>query len=766
MQKIVFLVSALFLAGCTVFDPDLRVSVNELRIDNFGTSRGLEYSNGAGSFFATETNGDHRVGRHGWRVLSRRILDDYLLTVDNRELGKSQVHLAQVYPHQFQRAYPIGVQETVTLLDSLDAIVVELSVVKGSMIGIRPLFSAPGAPADYEIRAHGNTAVLKRNSDGRAELWLGATVIGDDPAVVQTPVDNGTLMSPVLVQASVVNGAVLAIFTAGSTEEQVLGQIRYVTENYRDLIDRRRMRMQKLVDRVGFRTSDQRLDMAVNWALISMDGLMAGQSSLRTTGTEYGERPGREILHSIPGGLLVSGNFPVAKEILRFFAERQDRNPASSSYGRIPSRISSAQVFYTSADVTPRFVEALGEYVNYSGDTAFARLMFPTVRRAIEGTLKHRVDRHALLTHGDAETWMDIVGPQGPETPRGNRANDIQALWYRQLLISTWLAGIAEDEKSFREWFSYAEQVQISFNRLFVDPATKRIYDRLNANGSPDRRLRANQILTLELIEDPSVRFDVFRQTTESLVYAHGVGSLFQGDPDFHPYAAQGSNPHNGLVWTWLAGPWISAATQFGYYDTAYKVTNTMIRQILDRGTIGTLGELFEAATRTGGLEPLPAGSASGVGLAELLRNIYQDYLGVAVDAVENKLELAPHLPSSVSDAAFNVAVGPNTIRVRYKRSSSEGTINLSSPAGAPTIDVVATWRLESGIEHNFAYMLPPLTEAEISIQMDGVYVEDRDGSRKLQMNIIRGFDPDSSLVPISLAMPKIAAEHNNASTH
>jgi hypothetical protein len=85
--------------------------------------------------------------------------------------------------------------------------------------------------------------------------------------------------------------------------------------------------------------------------------------------------------------------------------------------------------------------------------------------------------------------------------------------------------------------------------------------------------------------------------------------------------------------------------------------------------------------------------------------------------------------------------------------------MGLSSPAGAPTIDVVATWRLESGIEHNFAYMLPPLTEAEISIQSDGVYVEDRDGSRKLQMNVIRGFDPDSSVAPISLAIPKIVEE-------
>jgi hypothetical protein len=292
------------------------------------------------------------------------------------------------------------------------------------------------------------------------------------------------------------------------------------------------------------------------------------------------------------------------------------------------------------------------------------------------------------------------------------------------------------------------------------------MYDHLNSDGTPDLQMRPNQILALELVDDHATRFSVFKQATEALVYGHGVGTLSQDEAGFVPFVGQNGDPHNGLVWTRLAGPWISATTQFGYTDTAYQITETMIRQILDQGIVGTMPECFEAASREGEQEPRNVGTASGAtGLAEFLRNVHQDYLGVAVDAVEKKLELAPHLPSSVSDAAFNVVIGPHLFRVRYHRSPSEGTIHLSSPAGAPTIDVVATWRLESGIEHNFAYFLNPLTEAEIRIQMDGVYVEDRDGSRKLQMNIIRGFDPDSSLAPISLAIPRSGAEHINVPT-
>lgn len=745
--------AAVLLAACNTFDPDLKVSVDDLRIEIFGPSRGIECSN-ANGLYVTETNAEHRENQHGWHRGSQKILDDYLLTVDNRELLKSQVHLTQVFPHQFQRAYPIGVQETVTFLDSLDAIVIELSVVKGSTIGLRPLFSGKSR-SDHEISLHGNSALLSRK-DSPAPVWLGVTVVGADPTVELTSVDNGTMTSPVMVRASVVNGTAVAILTAGKSKDQLLGQIRFVTENYKELIRRRKDRIQSILDRTAFRASDQRLEKAVHWALISMDGAVTRRNS---QGSQ--EVIALDVLRSMTGGWLINGDFADAKEVLRFLAGHQNADPASPNYGRIPDRISQASISYTSAEATPRFVEALGEYVNYSGDTAFARIMFPVVRRTVDGTLKHRVDRYVLLSHGDSETWMNAPG-----TPRGNRANEIQALWYRQLLISTWLAGIADDEKSFREWFSYAEQVRISFNRSFLDPVTKQVYDHLNVDESPDTQVRANQIFTLELIDEHPTRFNVFKQATERLVYSHGVGTLSADELGYFPYARENQSPYNGLVWTWLAGPWISAATQFGYADTAYLVTQAMIRQILDRGTIGTIPERFETAPREGENEPRNVGTTSGMtGLAEFMRNVHQDYLGVAVDAVENKLELAPHLPSTVSDAAFNVAIGPHRFRVRYQRSSSEGMIRLSSPAGAPTIDVVATWRLESGIEHNFAYFLNPLTEAEIRIQMDGVYVEDGSGSRKLQMNIIRGFDPDSSLAPISLAIPKSAAGQDSAPT-
>ena len=56
--------------------------------------------------------------------------------------------------------------------------------------------------------------------------------------------------------------------------------------------------------------------------------------------------------------------------------------------------------------------------------------------RAIVAAMLHRVDDGGLLKHGDAETWMDAVGSDGPWSPRGDRAVEIQVLWLEQIRIS------------------------------------------------------------------------------------------------------------------------------------------------------------------------------------------------------------------------------------------------------------------------------------------------------------------------------------------
>jgi hypothetical protein len=309
----------------------------------------------------------------------------------------------------------------------------------------------------------------------------------------------------------------------------------------------------------------------------------------------------------------------------------------------------------------------------------FAREIYPVVKRSIEGTLKYHTDSKNFLTHGDAETWMDAVGPNGPWSPRGDRAVDIQALWYRQLKSGAELARMNNDDKSANGWNEIAVRLKSNFISAtggFADTTNTFLHDHLRPDGSPDNRLRPNQLFALNedgFIESPDWRAKNLKLVLEKLVYPYGVATLSQDDDSFHPfhhyepYYVQDAAYHNGIVWTWLAGQAIQGLCNFGQEELAYRLTENMVHQILDRGAVGTLSELADAAARPGEKEPRLSGTFSQAwSLAEFVRSFYQSYLGVAPNATENALYLLPTLPKGLGSTEFAVHFKGGRVNIMY----------------------------------------------------------------------------------------------------
>ncbi len=770
MARFLLLLPLILLSACGVepagTDP---VTLDELTIEVTDSSREIGYTNKEAGFFYTESSKEQSPGWQGWHVMSKKILDDYAVTVDGKDLLRSDVHFARVSPHQFTRSYKIGVQETVTFLDSVNALVVELANVNGQELAIQPLFSGSQEKNDYIVHIAGSSAYIATKSHPRRTprenypAWVGISIPGTSNAAPE-PYLRGHRSGPATVRAAITDGRAVAVLVAGDTMEETVLLLDKVARNYGSMIQSRRNRMERVLQRAFVRTDNERFDKALHWAILSADALVMnqGKRGIFAGLPWFSNYWGRDSFISLPGIALVTGNFRDAKAILRSFAEWQEKDASNVMEGRIPNLVTTTSMSYNTTDGTAWFVLALGDYVTSSGDTAFVREMYPVVRQTVEGSLRHRVDENLLLVHEDAETWMDAVGPNGPWSPRGNRANDIQALWYKQLLVAAWMAETVGDARSFQNWFSAAEHVRSSFNRLFVDSSSRNIFDHIAKDGKPDRSLRPNQIFTLDLVSDPEIQFSAFRRVTENLVYPYGVASLSQDDPGFHPYHhyepyyVQDAAYHNGIVWTWLAGPWISAATRFGYGDLAFQVTDNMVHQILDRGAVGTMSELLEAAPRAGEAEPRLSGTFSQAwSLAEFIRVAYQDYLGIATDAVENRIELHPHFPSAIQSAAVNIPFGSWVISAQLQSGPSEGVITLASPAGAPTIDIVVTWQLEN-VEQNFAYMLAPGSTATLTVSGGAVFIQDASGERVSQMNVQRLVEDESRKRPLTLATPVI----------
>ncbi len=766
MKKILF-VLPLFALACSPSSLKQKpVTLDELMIEVRNTSREIAFTNKQAGFFYTETSAPHRTGWQGWTIMSTMMMSDYQIAVDGHQIKRSDVRRVQVFPHQFRRDYVDGTQETVTLLDSVDALVVELDKLKGTNLTAAPLFSDSQNPGDYLVRYSDGVLLfarkrhLMRSDRENYPVWIGFTVTGGFHVDSSSHSQN-RLFAPTTLEFAAHQGRSALIMVAEETEARTAALAKTVAENYPVLIARRRERMERLLQKSFLRVNDEQYEKALAWAKISMDALIMNQvkKGIFAGLPWFSNYWGRDSFISLPGASLVTGNYSEAKEIIRSFAEWQEKNPQSRYFGRIPNLVTTTSISYNTTDGTPLFVNALYEYVNYSGDSAFARTLYPVVRRAIEGSLRYRIDKNIFLTHEDAETWMDAVGPDGPWSPRGNRANDIQALWMKELNIGSLLAHAFHEETNANRWDSLGQIVYNNFQRMFVDTSAGVVFDHLRPDGTPDKQIRPNQLLTLDFIENPETKRLVFRNVTQRLVYPHGIASLSQDDENFHPYHhfephyVQDAAYHNGIVWTWLAGPWIQTACELGLPNLAFEVTKNMTHQILERGAVGTLSELVDAVPRPGEKEPRLSGAISQAwSLAEFIRTFYQSYLGISVDAVNRHLWFFPQLPDDITNLAFNIHIGDTELPIEYERSSGGARVTLGP------MDTPSPLQLDIGIPVGgnkgrlCRLTLQPKTRIVLSVNEDGFKKESQDSTEvRSSMQPLAAFE---DLQDIHLATP------------
>ncbi|MDE2502237.1 MAG: hypothetical protein KGL18_04555, partial [Burkholderiales bacterium] len=507
-------------------------------------------------------------------------------------------------------------------------------------------------------------------------------------------------------------------------------------------------------------TSDHRYDRALVWAKASglsflVDeyglGLWAGLPWFR-------QNWGRDTFISLPGILLVSGHFDAARRVIENFARYQDLKrpdaaapaasavaadapvgPRASDYGRIPNRVSGDEIIYNTVDGTPWMLREALEYVRYTGDRAFAAQMVGVARAYIEGALAHAVDADGLLTHDDADTWMDarIAGRQA-WSPRGSRAVEIQALWYQALLAAARLADIAGEPAPAQAWRAQAQRTRASFLRLFWDGRT--MADRLRRDGSRDLAVRPNQLLLLTVPDDdfvpPAVGAAVLRNATRELLFPYGIASLSPHDPNFHPHHVDDAHYnkdaayHNGTIWGWNAGFTVTALTRYGRQDLAYALSRNLAQQILGLGTLGTMSELLDALPDAQG-RPHPSGAWSQAwSVAEFERNAYQDYLGFRPDLTRNRLRFVPALPAAWRHFDARLPYGAEArgeaLEIAARRHGAVWQWTLELRHAAAARELVFDYLTPGHARRRAAFTLAPGRRARVEFDAGGLRLDGR----------------------------------------
>ena len=655
-----FMAIALALSSCGGAD--------EARIDSLGVTvsaeenREYSYTDKKAGYWYGRTHADAADWYSGWNMAKKRILADYTINLDGKPLDRSEAECT-VYPDRLVRKWDNAV-ETFRMIDNLPIIYinVETDAQNVSMSLDHSLLENESYPKGLSF-----IFFIPKEAPDKRIMFSG---IG-------------------------MNDFVLIY----GTEEECIALYEEFKENHQELIKQRKDRINSLVTEFNpIKSNLPELDKALDWITITMDELITEQqgNGIYAGLPWFNEYWGRDMFISMPGACLVTGQFEVAKQILKDFIKLQDTDPESETYGRIPNRANLEGILYNTTDGTPRLVIQAFELAKYSGDTEFLEEIYPAIKMSINASIANYMDEKGYLTHADADTWMDVKRNGIPGSPRGNRANDIQALWYEQLTAGSMIADLMDDQSSAEEWSGLAQMLAGNFEHDYCDKENSIIYDHLNADGTPDLQFRPNQLYCFDLVNDDEFKQRVTRRSWEELVYPWGVASLAQWDQQFHPqhenwhYYHKDDAYHNGTIWLWNNGMAMQRMIEYGQVDAAWELFKNMNRQALHEGAVGSLSENADAHPRDGQTWVNRSGTfLQAWSNAEHLRVWYQHFLGIRPDLLNGTIVVEPRLPSEITSLETSVKIGNGTLHYRYadgkvsvKLEGIDARLEIHEPAG------------------------------------------------------------------------------------
>ena len=319
---------------------------------------------------------------------------------------------------------------------------------------------------------------------------------------------------------------------------------------------------------------------------------------------------GRDTMIALPGLTLTTGRPKIAASILRTYAQFVDQ-------GMLPNRFPDAGEHpeYNTVDATLWYFEAIRAYFAATGDAALVRELFPVLQDIVSwhkrGTRYniHMDEADGLIFAGEEGvqlTWMDAKVDDWVVTPRIGKPVEINALWYNALCILADFAELLGEDAA--EFHALSKKVQAGFVR-FWNSEMGYCYDVIDGPDDGDEKngldgsLRPNQLFAISLPHSP-LTAEQQRSAVDAcgrhLLTAHGLRSLSADDEAYighyggDRYKRDGAY-HQGTVWGWLIGPFVSAHLRvYDDVDAARTYLEPLMQHHIRNHAAGSLSEVFD----------------------------------------------------------------------------------------------------------------------------------------------------------------------------
>lgn len=422
---------------------------------------------------------------------------------------------------------------------------------------------------------------------------------------------------------------------------KILDDLPSSLQGLRSLFDNEVKRYETLLTDFYLARKSIRVSDWLSWLILATDSFsVKGRTEKERVviaGYPWFESWGRDTFVSLPGLFLVTGRFEEAKKVFLSYA-------AYCRGGLIPNFIPDRdeQASYNTVDATLWFVNAVCQYLKYTGDFDFVHdHLWDTLKQIFDYHLKGtsygiHVDSDGLLMHGPRLTWVDASVGGKPVNPRDGKAVEIQALWYNALKIFVYLANKFEENQLAEDSKSLADRAKKSFLKKFWNAERNCLFDVVSSEDC-DESLRPNQIFAVALdftmLDDPKAE-KVVDIVERELLTPCGLRTLDKSDPKYVGVYAGDRNSrdkayHNGTVWPWLLGPFTTAFLKtkgFSEFNRGNALRNFLMplfsRQVFEAG-LGTISEIFD-----GNPPHTPRGCiAQAWSIAEPLRAYVEDVM-------------------------------------------------------------------------------------------------------------------------------------------
>lgn len=496
----------------------------------------------------------------------------------------------------------------------------------------------------------------------------------------------------------------LPIIITGNTDgrERAIEQYKKLASNIEQLYGRTVEHYRRLrEERASVTTPDSNYDLAFEWAKAALDkgmvtnpdlgeGLIAGlglssDSARPGFGWFFG---GDAFINSY--AFVGYGDFETTRQAFRFL-QKQQRSDGKmmhelSQGGAMIRWFQDYPYGYYHADTTPLYIIASNEYLTQSGDRAFLKESWESLKKAYSYCLSADKNSDGLMENTVAGLGASELG-----SLQQNLLTDVflAAVTVQAMRAMSRMAELAGDEETKKDSQARFELGLATLNRAYWDQQLGRTVFAITTSGgqNPEQTAWPSVALAFHLIAEQQSEGTLRSLASNEISTDWGTRMLANTSPAYDPIAY-----NNGGVWPFLTG--FVAMGEYEYHHSISAFHHLIQTARLSRAdALGFSSEIWSGDYYRPLESSVPHQLFSS---SPIISPFIRGTMGLRGDEIKKQITVAPHLPGawdSVDVKRFRVGTQSFSISLRRTTGSMKATVEKSgqeayqlvfSPALAP----------------------------------------------------------------------------------